>query len=84
MAKSALTKQLDDAEDELEQMETAARQKVIRSAEYIELRERYKMSVEEARWLKEEIDHLEKQAQSGSANSESLTLTVSLDSVMLD
>ena len=32
LAKAALTKQLDDAEDDLEQMETAARQKVIRSA----------------------------------------------------
>ena len=32
LANAALTKQLDDAEDELEQMEIAARQKVIRSA----------------------------------------------------
>ena len=60
VGKNAIIKQLEDTEQELSEIRTTVHQKVIRSAEYIELRERYRLLLVETRWLKEEIDHLEK------------------------
>ena len=61
--------------------------------EYIELRERYRLLLVETRWLKEEIDHLEKsraegRVRRGSGESSQVVLetllTVSEDSVCVE
>ena len=52
VARDGVVKQLEDAENEMEELKTLMRQKVIRSAEYIELRERYRLQLTESKWLR--------------------------------
>jgi hypothetical protein len=58
VGKESLTRQLEELDQELEEVRVGAHQKVIRSVEYIELRERYKMVLVECKELKEEMEHI--------------------------
>ena len=53
IAKDAISKQLEQADMELDEMRYALRQKTTNSTEYIELKQRYKILLVESKWLKE-------------------------------